>query len=423
MPPDPIKSIYRFGGWYKAPNGGGTKFDGSTTVTGHIMVYAKWEVLSFIDKLTWINTNAVEGGAYTITLTKDETIAPTTLSYGNKTVSVTIEGDTTERTIDLSSTGSLFTIGSRVTLSLDNNVTLQGRIDNTASLVRVNSGGTLVMKTGSKISGNTTSTYPGGGGVSVSSGTFTMNNGTISGNISSIGGGVSVSSSGTFTMNNGTISGNTASNNFGGGVYVYGGTFTMNNGTISDNTASSSGGGGVYVASGIFTMNNGTISDNTASSIGGGVSVSSSGTTFTMNDGIISDNSSNYGGGVHMSGGTFTMNNGIISGNTAPGSGGGVYVSSSGTFTMYDGIISGNTSDFGGGVYVSSSTFIKQQSGGIIYGSNENDSNLKNTATFSNNNGHAVYVSGSPGKKRNTTAGVGVALDSTKTISEGGGWE
>jgi predicted outer membrane repeat protein len=87
------------------------------------------------------------------------------------------------------------------------------------------------------------------------------------------------------------------------------------------------------------------------------------------------------------------MNDGRISGNTAASSGGGVYVGYYGTFT--------------------------KQSKGTIYGSDTGDM-LKNTA--GNGNGHAVYIHASPVKKRNTTAGVGVTLDSTKSGSDGG-WE
>ena len=141
-----------------------------------------------------------------------------------------------EKTISLSGTGSLFTVGNGAMLTLGNNVTLQGRSDNTASLVVVNSGGTLEMTAGSKISGNTatsiSSSYGGyGGGVSVSTGTFTMSGGEISGNT--------------------TTSTRNSSNGCGGGVYVYG-MFTMSGGSISGNTASY--GGGVDVSSsGTFT--------------------------------------------------------------------------------------------------------------------------------------------------------------------------
>jgi uncharacterized repeat protein (TIGR02543 family) len=253
MPPDPVRTGYTFGDWFTEPNGGGTKFTASTPVTGNRTVYAKWTLtpvppgLSLNDSLAWLSDNAVEGGAYTITLANNETILPQSLSYSGKTVGITLSGGTTERTINLSSTGSLFTVESGVTLTLGSNVTLQGRSDNTASLVRVNSGGMLVMNAGSKVIGNTVSYsyfYTYGGGIYVTGGTFTMNGGTISGNTtttsspySAYGGGVAVTS-GIFTMNGGTISGNTA-RNYGGGVYVSGGTFTKSGGTIYGSNTSS----------------------------------------------------------------------------------------------------------------------------------------------------------------------------------------
>jgi uncharacterized repeat protein (TIGR02543 family) len=442
---------YIFSGWSASADGTGTSYSPGDAYTpaASVTFYAKWmtgmPTTSLQAALTWLEANAVEGGEYTITLYTNETIAPKTLSYSGKNVSITLNGNVTERTVSLSSDGSLFTIESGVTLTLGNNITLQGRSKNTDSLILVNGGGALVMDTESKISGNTnssstSSTYVYGGGVFVNSGgTFTMSGGTISGNTASAssstsvyGGGVYVSG-GTFTMSGGTISGNTAST--GGGVYIiYSGTFTMSGGTLSDNTAN--GGGGVYVGyNGTFTMNGGTISDNTTSfyygngssstsAFGGGVYVDSG--TFTMNNGTISGNitsgSSAFGGGVYVDSGTFTMNNGTISGNITSGSyafGGGVYVS--GTFTMSGGEISGNTASArGGGVYVNRGTFTKQ-SGGIICGSDASGT-LKNTAGH-DKYGHAVYVR-SESKKRNTTAGTGVTLDSRKDEDDAkGGWE
>jgi hypothetical protein len=116
------------------------------------------------------------------------------------------------------------------------------------------------------------------------------------------------------------------------------------------------------------------------------------------------------------SGGTLVMNTGSkVSGNSSS-SGGGVYVSG-GTFTMSDGTISGNTSSYGGGVYVDTNGTFTKKAGGIIYGADAS-STLKNTSM---NGGHVVYVS-SGGKKRNTTAGTGVTLDSSVSGSPGG-WE
>ncbi|MDR1902409.1 MAG: hypothetical protein LBQ88_09045 [Treponema sp.] len=212
--------------------------------------------LSLEDTLTWINNNAVGGGNYTITLRNNETIAPQTLSYSGKNVNITLSGGAAERTVSLSSTGSLFTVGSGVKLTLDSNVTLQGISGNTSPLVTVNSGGALVMNADAKVRCNS--------------------------NTSSYGGGVYVS--GTFTMSGGTISGNTASSSYGGGVYVSSGTFTkQSGGTIYGSDASSSlkntaysdsYGHAVYVSSGSkkrnITAGTGVTLDSSVSGTSGG---------------------------------------------------------------------------------------------------------------------------------------------------------
>jgi predicted outer membrane repeat protein len=87
---------------------------------------------------------------------------------------------------------------------------------------------------------------------------------------------------------------------------------------------------------------------------------------------------------------------------------------------MNGGKVSGNSARSGGGVYVGSNGTFTKQMGGIIYGSNAVIW-LKNTAS-STSYGYAVYVSNSPAKKRNSTAGEGVMLDSTKSGSSGG-WD
>jgi hypothetical protein len=388
--------------------------------------------------LTWIKAKAVAGGEYTITLTADEVIAPATLSYDGKAVSITLVGSASERTVSLSSNGSLFTVGSKVTLALGNNVTLRGRSNN-AALVKVNSGGVLKMNAGSKITGN--SGRGDGGGVYVAGGTLTMSGGTISGNkaysdSNSYGGGGVCVVGGTFTMSGGTISGNEAyyskiSGTYmpdsGGGVYVSRGTFTMSdNAQINGNKGS-----GVYVVGGTFTMRGnaqirgnegsaGNSGSNIATAGGGGVHIigsSSVAGTFTMEGGTISGNEAydagigEGGGGVYIGNyGKFTMKGGEIRGNEAWFRGGGVDVR--GMFTMEGGEISGNVAPDGGGVYVyDDGTFTK--SGGTIYGDTDTTytaGSTENTAT--NGNGHAVYVASSPVKKRNKTAGQTEGLNS-----------
>ena len=200
-----------------------------------------------------------------------------------------------------------------------------------------------------------------GRGVYVSSGTFNMYGGSITGNkaqdAKGRGGGVYVYS--------GSITGNRATGD-GGGVYKSGSnsSFNMYGGSITGNTANSYG-GGVYVDGGGFTMSGGTIGGtktgetNTATYGGGGVYAKAN---FEMTGGSITGNETNRGGGVYVTGkSSFTMsasadgqNIPSITGNNATENGGGVYViGSSSTFEMTGGSITGNNAAYGGGVCVS----------------------------------------------------------------------
>ena len=223
-----------------------------------------------------------------------------------------------------------------------------------------------------------------GRGVYVSSGTFNMYGGSITGNkaqdAKGRGGGVYVySGSGTFNMYGGSITGNRATGD-GGGVYKSGSnsSFNMYGGSITGNTANSYG-GGVYVDGGGFTMSGGTIGGtktgetNTATYGGGGVYAKAN---FEMTGGSITGNETNRGGGVYVTGkGSFTMsasadgqNIPSITGNNATENGGGVYVvGSSSTFEMTGGTITGNNAAYGGGVYTVNEF---KMSGGSITGNN-----------------------------------------------------
>jgi hypothetical protein len=131
------------------------------------------------------------------------------LNTGNSPAGVVIDGG--GRVIDLTvpAIGSpLITVGQGVTLTLKH-ITLKGLnsedgVNNTAPLVLVN-GGNLILETGAVITGNRTA-WDGGGVVVAEGGTFTMNDGTISGNTSSLFGG-GVWTSGTFIKESGIIYG------------------------------------------------------------------------------------------------------------------------------------------------------------------------------------------------------------------------
>jgi hypothetical protein len=280
---------------------------------------------------------ASPAGSYTIVLGGETDLAnftPKNLT-GSKNISITIRGN--GETVQVASTGTpLFTVGASGFNSLSltiQDLTLRGLSGNTVPVVQLDYRGTLLMKAGSRITGNTS-----------------FNDG----------GGVYMHNSGTFTMSGGAVSGNISSSNDGGGVYVMGGTFTMSGGAVSDNAAagSASEGGGVYVNGGSFAMSGGTVSGNTTTRSGGGVYLFNG--PFAMSGGAITGNtSSNDGGGVYALD-SFTMSGGAITGNTASGNGGGggVYINYGILFTMSGGEVSGNilssTNSYGKEVVISS---------------------------------------------------------------------
>jgi len=424
-----------------------------------ITLYAKWKEASVSEgdslgeKLDWIYNNSVDGGNYIVMVNDSESLAPRTLSYHGKSVSITLRSnDTTMKFVTLKdNNNSLFTVGSGVTLTLDSYITLEGSSTNNTSLVSVKDNGKLIMNPLSKVINNKSG--QGGsvdddicGGVYIG-GTFIMNGGEISGNTANQGGGVWVTTGGTFTMNGGKISNNEAIVRWGGGgVKVSNGTFIMNGGEISSNSSLESldgHGGGVSVGSNesddrsTFIMNDGKIFNNTAEQ-GGGVFMYRG--TFTMNGGEIFNNeASTWGGGVFASGKTFTMNGGKIYDNIATGQknisgqddvigeGGGVNAIGN-TFTMKGGEISGNTANQGGGVSVNNwgngGTFI--MTGGKISGNNKVES-IDPSVYY---DGGGVYVHGNAtftmtgGKISNNNAssggGVYVEQDGTFFLKEKG---
>ena len=247
--------------------------------------------LSLMEKLQWLKTNAENNEEYTIELTNNENISSQTLSFSNRSnIALRLISSDGEKIISLLDVGSLFTVESGVTLILDNNITLNGHDKNNSALVDVCSGGTLIMKTGSKIRGNTNDGGRGGGVDIKDGGRFIMEDGEIFYNnticteddgscdmmeafASMVSIGAGVSCIGNFTMKGGKIYKNTTKY-FGGGVFVWlDGSFTMEGGEIFNNEARH--GGGVVVSSGgKFNMEDGKISNNKAKNSGGGVYVS-----------------------------------------------------------------------------------------------------------------------------------------------------
>jgi hypothetical protein len=281
------------------------------------------------------------------------------LYFGGREIEITIKSGSPGDTLTLGSSGAMFTVDSGVTLILED-ITLIGRNPNTGdAVVLINDGGTLIMKTGSKITGNNNTSLIGtgfststqGGGVRLTSGgILNINGGRIEGNFAVFGGGV-YNIDGTVNMTSGEISGNTiirgSSGVEQGGGFVDFGTFNMYGGYIRNNTSSYVAGGGTI--GGTFNLHDGEISNNKAG-FGGGLGV---GGVLNIHGGKISDNEALRNGGIENYG-TVNMFDGEISDNTATGSSessaGGVYNNEQATFNMFGGKISGNLATDGGGV-------------------------------------------------------------------------
>ncbi len=281
----------------------------------------------------------------------------------------------TEYTIYLDGT---FTLSSVITISTSNTINLIGldssdsdiiNGDSSCQILNIASGSTVSIENLTLENGSATN-----GGAISNFGTFTIDSCSIINNTATIHGG-GIYNAGTCTINSDAVIGkenkaNTATTG-GGGIYNYtSGTITMNDGTISYNTSASGAGVGNQ---GIFYMVDGNILYNTATATGGGVYTGTNheSGTFVMSNGSISNNevsnSDGLGGGVYLESGTFTITDGSISANTSAYYGGGLYILSYGTFTMEEGSIEGNTaSSSGGGIYNTSSSCTI--SGGTISG-------------------------------------------------------
>ena len=295
------------------------KSDGSAwnfttdTITADITLTAQWTSPSPIDISNETGNNIVEksvsyvnangGSEYTLVLGEDVSdVAPQTLDQDDTTLTITSDGNI-ERKISLGQNGRLFTVGSTNTspssakLIIDGHVTLEGRDNNTHSIIWVINGGCLDLKGYTKITGNIVDSYIGGG--LAASGTNT--------------GSTTVTMSG-----NAEISNNTALNDWGGGVFIGSyTTFTMSdNATIKNNNAAQ--GGGVFIGDGyndgVFIMNGGEITNNITTHEGGGVYIYPYGTFIVANEQVkesIHSNTATNGSQVYIYtesvGGTFTV--------------------------------------------------------------------------------------------------------------------
>jgi hypothetical protein len=203
-----------------------------------------------------------------------------------------------------------------------------------------------------------------------SSWTLTVNNSTISNNhAGDAGGGIDTDGAGTVVMNSGTvISGNTDINQ-GAGIYVdaiavgttfVGASMTMTGTVVSNNQALASGtlgppasggsGGGISNAgNGAITITSSTIANNFAGGTGGGFSdENAQGTLSVTNSFFVGNTATGDGGAIQEGGPSTTITNTEIKDNSSAGSGGGLFANGA-VVTVGSSTFVGNTAVAGGG--------------------------------------------------------------------------
>ncbi|MDR0473735.1 MAG: hypothetical protein LBH43_08730 [Treponema sp.] len=169
---------------------------------------------------SYVNDASKPTGEYTLLLTNSVNSANRTLSRANCNVTIVSLTPVTI-TSNAGLIDRMFSINANTSLTLGNNITLQGKETSVANSPIYINGGTFIMKSGSKITGHTTSSDTGAVYIGQSTSKFIMEGGEISGNT---------------TSNAGTMA--------SGGVYMYDSPntkFTMSGGTIKDNTAGPAG--------------------------------------------------------------------------------------------------------------------------------------------------------------------------------------
>jgi predicted outer membrane repeat protein len=327
-------------------------------------------------KLSYITSRSESNVLYDIAIDNDLSYGPALgreyLTSKGQNVVIHIHSASANdiKTIQLTVNNNNIFAPKGITLRLSN-IILKGISNNSATIVCVEEGGTLIIEEGTVITGNTVRKSFAGSGVYVDDGgRLIMNGGKITENKGDTGCGIELNHSSYFIMNGGEISYNNANvgGSGGGGVLMSNkSTFVMNGGKIINNSASIAGGVG-YSGNCSFTMNGGEISGNSGTENAGGVLIFDTG-SFIMTGGVIKNNyAGDSGGGIYAVDKTLTMN------------GGGSRI----TVSITGGEITGNNAQTGGGVALYNSRFIK--TGGYIAGT---DAGL-NANISTRNEGDAV---------------------------------
>ncbi|MCA9979510.1 MAG: hypothetical protein KDD89_01705, partial [Anaerolineales bacterium] len=209
--------------------------------------------------------NAATSGSYTITFTNGITLTSATSTITNSnSVPLAVVGN--GYTLDGNGTQRHFTIeGGEV--SFDSLTFVNGYTADDGGSLWLGDDATVSLN-GTDFAGNTA---VGSGGAIYATGTFTIENSTLSGNTAYSGG--AIYGSGNTAVTNSTFTGNTAVSDDGGAIYADDGVTTLENSTLSGNMANDEGGGINSINT--LTITHTTIVSNTAGGLGDNLAVKS----------------------------------------------------------------------------------------------------------------------------------------------------
>jgi hypothetical protein len=264
------------------------------------------------------------------------------------------------------------------------------------SVFTIDAGATVVIE-GLTITGGNN---PDGGGI-YNSGTLTVENAVISGNVANIdngdGGGI-YNDGGSVTLTNVAMTNEAADE--GGSIYNSNGTVRMTDSSITDSTANNDGGAIRSVGvNALIVLNDVTIEGNTADN-GGGLDVQNGELEIELSRilGNAAAGDNGTGGGLRQFGAVTTIDTTTISGNMATSFAAGVYASDGGSLVLTSTTVSDNGAgdtpddrpDFGGGLYLAITATLENVTisgntantvGGGVYGGAVTMRNV----TFANN--------------------------------------
>jgi Ca2+-binding RTX toxin-like protein len=325
-----------------------------------------------VDPANLGQTQVTDGGAfqYNPAAFGDLDVTAGTLTLiGNSSVASLVDANSIDRAFDVDANASIIVRNAGIT---------GGQVLNDRDGGAIRSFGSVELD-GALLSGN--SAGGNGGGLYVetaSTGTVTITDSEVSGNVADFGGGVFNNSSTQVIVTDSVVTANAAMTDGGGIFNDRTGSLSMTGTTLSGNTAGRNGAGFYNNDLADVSISDSTLTSN-AAALGGGGLFNELAATATIANSTIAFNSATDGAGVYNDDGTVTISISAVSANTASTDGGGAFVTSNGVLNVANSSFSGNMADANGGGLASDGTVTLDNVRVIDNSAGQNGAGIANT--------------------------------------------